>query len=342
MRKILITGGAGFIGCNTAEYYLKRGEEVTVLDNLSRSGAVDNLLWLKGNYPQLKFVQGDIRGEPEKLNRAVRDKDLVFHLAAQTALAAAVTNPREDFTTNALGTLNVLEAVREVSPEAIFLYSSTNKVYGEINYFEHQERNGRYEFVSLPEGISEFMPLDYYSPYGCSKGAGDQYVRDYARTYGLKTIVFRLSCVYGPRQVGSDEQAWLANFTRAALMAEPLTIYGDGKQVSDVLYITDLIQAFDLALANIKETSGQIYNIGGGPANTLSPLELVGFLETRLKGKIKHHFSSWNPGEWRVYISNINKATEAFGWVPETDPESGVEKLYNWVKENQEALWNKS
>lgn len=342
MRKILITGGAGFIGCNTADYYLKKGEEVTVFDNLSRAGSVDNLLWLKGRNPQLNFVQGDIRFDAEKLSRAVRNKDTVFHFAAQTAVTTSVPAPREDFNTNALGTLNILEAVREVSPEAIFLYSSTNKVYGEINYLGHQERNGRYEFVSLPEGISEFMPLDFYSPYGCSKGAGDQYVRDYARTYGLKTVVFRLSCVYGPRQVGSDEQAWLADLTRAALMAEPLTIYGDGKQVSDVLYIADLIKAIDLALANIKETAGQIYNIGGGPDNTLSPLELIGLLEVLLGQKIKHKLFDWRSGDQRVYTSNINKATEAFGWVPETNPESGVEKLYNWVKENQEALWNRS
>ena len=334
--KILITGGAGFIGCNAAKRFMGKGYEVTVLDNLSRKGSENNLEWLR-QQGEFEFIDCDIR-DYAKVRKIFVDRnsiDVVLHLAAQVAVTTSVLNPREDFQTNALGTFNLLEAVRDNKLDPIFIYASTNKVYGGMTDIKVIEKNGRYEYESLPEGISENRILDFHSPYGCSKGAADQYVRDYSRIYGLRTIVMRQSCIYGYRQFGVEDQGWVAWFTIAASLDKPITIYGDGKQVRDVLFIDDLVDAYEKAIENIKTASGKIYNIGGGPNNKMSLLELISFLERFLNKKIKYSFSDWRPGDQPVFVSNIEKAREELSWKPETDVETGVKKLSDWVKKNR-------
>src|ERR1035437_1235235 len=260
--KALVIGGAGFIGANTADRLLKKGNEVWVFDNLSRRGTEWNLKWLKQN-KKLKFVKGDTRnyGELKKLFRANRDFDAVFHLAAQVAVTTSVTNPREDFEINAFGSFNVLEAIRETKSNPAILYSSTNKVYGGMTDIKIVEKKGRYAYKDLPKGISEDRILDFHSPYGCSKGTADQYMIDYSRIYGLRTVVFRQSCIYGYRQFGIEDQGWVAWFTIATMLNKPLSIYGDGKQVRDVLFIEDLIDGYEAAIRNIDKIKGQAFKI---------------------------------------------------------------------------------
>ncbi len=259
---------------------------------------------------------------------------MVFHFAGQTAVTTSVTNPRKDFNTNALGTFNVLEAIRKSNSKPIILYTSTNKVYGKMDHMKVKEENGRYTY-ERPEGASEKEPLDFHSPYGCSKGAADQYIHDYNRIYGIKSIVFRQSCIYGYRQFGVEDQGWVAWFCLASLFNKNITIYGDGKQVRDVLFITDLIRAFDLAIENIETTSGQVYNIGGGPDKTLSILELLEILGQEFDKKINVAYDDWRPGDQKVFICNIDKAQKDFNWKPTVDVKEGVVKLINWAKEHK-------
>ncbi|MDO8658561.1 MAG: GDP-mannose 4,6-dehydratase [Candidatus Levybacteria bacterium] len=332
--RILITGGAGFIGVNTAEYFLKRGDTVYIYDNLSRKGSSINLNWLVKKYPKVKRIKGDL-SEIKKLEKIVKGKDVIIHLAAQVAVTTSVDNPSDDFKINALGTFNILEAMRLHAKNSIFLYSSTNKVYGGLEDLKIIENKIRYEFINLPFGVSETQSLDFHSPYGCSKGAADQYVRDYSRIYGLKTVVFRQSCIYGPHQFGVEDQGWIAWFIIALLSNKKITIYGNGKQVRDILYIDDLIRAYDLAIKNIDKTKGQIYNIGGGYKNTLSVWrEFRPMLERLFKRKFKVNFSKIRPGDQPIYISDIKKAKKDFGWEPIVSVEEGVEKLFLWLKEN--------
>jgi len=332
----LVIGGAGFIGSNIADYYLERGEKVTVFDNFSRKGAKENAEWLKKNYSKnLELVKADIRFNQKELDECVKNSDFVCHLAAQVAVTTSVLNPREDFDVNALGTFNVLEALRKSGNNAALIFSSTNKVYGGMENIKIIERNNRYEYRDFPEGISEEALLDFHSPYGCSKGSGDQYVRDYARIYGLNTLVFRQSCIYGPRQFGIEDQGWVAWFTIASALGKKITIYGDGKQVRDILCVDDLVNAFNLAFSKIKKVKGRIYNIGGGPKNRMSLLELIGFLEKFSGKKIDFSFDEWRPGDQPVYVSNIKKAEKELGWKPKIGVEEGVKKLYSWVKENK-------
>ena len=335
--KVLITGGAGFIGINTAKYYLDKGDEVVLFDSLSRPGASVNLAWLQEQFPAVTFIEGDIRSETacNELFKENRDTDFILHLAGQVAVTTSVLNPREDFEANAAGTLNVLEAFRYYCPEAFFLYASTNKVYGKLTNFEIEEENERYSFKEKEAGVSETQPLDFYSPYGCSKGAADQYVHDYARIYNLKTTVFRQSCVYGYRQFGIEDQGWVAWFTIANVLNENITIYGNGKQVRDVLFIDDLLRAFDLAYQHQEKTSGKVYNIGGGSQNTLSLLELLKLLETNEKNL---SYSEARPGDQEIYVSDIKRAATDFDWAPEVSPNEGVERLKKWVLENKEML----
>ncbi len=307
-----------------------------VFDNHCRRGATLNLRWLREQGP-LEFVRGDVRRAEDvgELFSRHRDAALVLHLAAQVAVTLSVANPRDDFETNAAGTLNVLEALREWAPEATLLYASTNKVYGAMEDVAVAQRNGRYEYADLPSGVSEERPLDFHSPYGCSKGAADQYVRDYARIYGLKTISLRQSCIYGPRQFGVEDQGWVAWFAIAGVTGQPITLYGDGKQVRDVLFIDDLIRAFELAAKHIDVTAGQVYNIGGGPSNVLSLLELIAHLEELLGRKLPCSFDGWRPGDQKVYVSDIEKARRDFGWKPTVPYRQGVERLVSWVRENR-------
>ena len=333
---VLITGGAGFIGSNTAAHYLRRGDRVTIYDNFKRYGTESNGAWLVQEFgDKLTVLRGDIRALDASFTKAVEKSDVLFHLAAQVAVTTSVTDPAEDFAINAQGTFNVLEAVRASSSKPIVIYASTNKVYGKMADVGVIDRGNRYEYDGLPDGAGEDRPLDFYSPYGCSKGAGDQYVVDYARIYGLRTVVFRQSCIYGPRQFGLEDQGWVAWFAIRALLGKKVTIYGDGKQVRDVLHVEDLIAAYDGAITNIERTSGRAYNVGGGPANTLSLLETIDLLEDRFGKRLEYTFDDWRPGDQRVFIADIRRAREEFSWMPAITPKEGVAKLVSWLAENR-------
>lgn len=341
MSEIVITGGAGFIGCAVASHHLAKGDHVTVYDNLSRKGTACNLQWLRdkacdGN---LVFVQGDIRDAEAIENAIIQDVERVYHLAGQVAVTTSVVNPREDFEINALGTFNVLEAVRKKAPKAIVFYSSTNKVYGGLEQRPVAEGDSRYSLSDRPHGISEDEPLDFHSPYGCSKGCGDQYVRDYARMYGMRTVVFRQSCVYGTRQFGVEDQGWVAHFCLATKFKRPLTIYGNGKQVRDLIFIDDLVAAYESAAQHIEVTSGQVYNVGGGPEFTLSIWKEFAPLLTQLNGAAPLvDLSDWRPGDQPIYISDIRKAERDFGWSPKVSVSDGLAKLWAWIGENESIL----
>ena len=261
-----------------------------------------------------------------------------MHLAAQTAVTTSVEAPREDFESNALGTFNVLEAARHLPHLKALLYASTNKVYGGLADVAVVERDGRYAYRDCPDGIAEDRPLDFHSPYGCSKGAGDQYVVDYARIYGLPTVVFRQNTIYGPRQLGVEDQGWVAWFCIAAVLGKPLTIYGDGKQVRDILHVSDLLALYERAIERIDQIKGQVYNVGGGPANTLSLLELVARIEERLQRRLELRFAGWRPGDQRVFIANIAKAARDLGWQPQVGVEEGIESLLAWVLDHRDLF----
>ena len=335
---ILVIGGAGFIGCNVAQFYASRGEDVVLLDNLSRPGSSLNVAYLTEKYKNVKFIYADIRTLYD-LNPVFRNQsfDVVFHLTAQVAVTKSVENPREDFDINALGTFNVLESMRAVNSNALLIYASTNKVYGAMEDVVIVEKNARYQYRDFPDGISETRPLDFHSPYGCSKGAADQYVRDYSRIYGLNTVVFRQSCIYGYRQFGIEDQGWVAWFTIAATFGGKITIYGDGKQVRDVLFIDDLVQAYDLAVNNKDIVNGQVYNIGGGYFQ-MSLLELLNYLRKYVGSEIFIQYDDWRPGDQRVYVSDISKAKNDLNWAPTISAKEGVESLYRWVRENKELF----
>ncbi len=340
MEKIVITGGAGFIGCNLADQFAKSCRKVVILDNFSRHGGKENAKWLKERHENIEVVKADIVTDQKQLEETVKDSDAIYHFAAQVAVTTSVQDPRKDFEENALGTFNVLEAVRKNADNAAFFYSSTNKVYGGMEEIKVVERNNRYEYENFPKGIPESTNLDFHSPYGCSKGCADQYTRDYARIYGMKTVVFRQSCIYGQRQFGIEDQGWVAWFTIASALGKNLTIYGDGKQVRDVLHIDDLAEAYQVATQKIEKAKGQIFNIGGGSKNTMSLLELLAYLEEFFGKKIDVKYSDWRPGDQPVYVSDISKAESVLGWNPKIDVKQGVQKLYSWVKENKKMFEN--
>lgn len=336
-RNFVITGGAGFIGSNYVARLLQRGENVTIYDNLSRGGAKTNLRWLRETYGERSFrlVEGDVR-DSALLTSVINDADVVVHLAAQVAVTTSVIAPREDFEINALGTFNVLEAARASGRRPAIIYASTNKVYGGMENVGVVQDATRYRYRDLPAGVSEEQPLDFHSPYGCSKGAGDQYVRDYQRIYGLPTVVMRQSCIYGPRQFGVEDQGWVAWFIIAAITGKPITIYGDGKQVRDVLFVDDLLDAYDAALANLDKAAGQIYNVGGGPSNTLAVWAEFGpKLEILLGKKIDVGWGDWRPGDQPVYISDITKIRRELGWEPRVGVDEGIRRLFDWVVANR-------
>jgi CDP-paratose 2-epimerase len=336
-RRILITGGAGFIGCNLADRLIRDGHHVTVFDNLSRRGTDKNVAWLRERHEnRFQFMQGDIRS-PEAINQAMASVEVVYHLAGQTAVTTSVTHPRDDFEANALGTFNVLEAARLYGDDPAFLYSSTNKVYGGMEDVPVVELPTRYTYRDLTEGASEAQPLDFHSPYGCSKGAADQYVRDYQRIYGLPTVVFRQSCIYGPRQMGVEDQGWVAWFIIAAITGKPITIFGNGKQVRDLLYVDDLIDAYEMAITHIDKTAGQVYNIGGGAARTMSVwAEFRPILEKALGRAVPDApFADWRPGDQPVFYCDISNANRDFGWEPKVGVEQGIHRLTEWVKDNK-------
>lgn len=338
MKKLLITGGAGFIGSNLAKYFADRDYQVFIFDNFMRFGTKDNCRWLKKENPEITVIEGDIR-DARATQKAASGMDIIFHLAAQVAVTTSVTDPRCDFELNALGTFNMLEGARKSSMKPIFIFSSTNKVYGGMDGVGIVEKNGEYTYRDLPYGVSESMNLDFHSPYGCSKGAADQYVRDYARIYGLPTVVFRQSCIYGPRQFGIEDQGWVAWFIIASAFGRKISIYGDGKQVRDVLYVADLVRLFEIAVNKIKIAQGKIYNVGGGRNNVLSVWHGFGPILTRLFGKDLHPvFADWRPGDQKVYISDTRKVKKELGWEPKINIEEGIEKLFHWVNQNKQLF----
>jgi CDP-paratose 2-epimerase len=339
--RVFITGGAGFIGSNSAAFFLARGHQVTIFDNFSRPGTAHNRAWLEAlaKPGQLQFIVGDIR-QTASLEQAISaGTQLILHLAAQVAVTTSVSDPRTDFDINAAGTFNVLEAMRRRAPQACLIYSSTNKVYGGLEKRAVKEEAARYRFIDRPLGIDEEEPLDFHSPYGCSKGCGDQYVRDYARIYGLRTVVFRQSCVYGHRQFGVEDQGWAAHFCIAAMKGRPIRIYGNGKQVRDMLWIDDLIRAFESAFERADAVAGGVYNIGGGPDNTLSIWkEFEPFLRNVFGKPIPAEYHPPRPGDQPIYISDIRKAKRELGWQPAVSFPEGLDRLCQWLKENATAL----
>jgi CDP-paratose 2-epimerase len=335
-RVTLITGGAGFVGANLAHRLLSDGRRVLVFDNLSRPGVERNLEWLRQNHPtRLDVMVADVR-DAAAVERAVARADHVFHFAAQVAVTTSLVDPREDFSVNALGTLNVLEAARAQPVPPSVLMTSTNKVYGGLEDVELKLEGQRYEPVTediASHGISEARPLDFHSPYGCSKGTADQYVHDYARSYGLKTVVFRMSCIYGQRQFGTEDQGWVAHFLLRALDREPITLFGDGKQVRDILFVDDLVDAFVLAQRHIGKLAGGAFNIGGGPRNVISLLDLLDQIEALDGKRPETTYEDWRTGDQRYYVSDTRRFEAATGWRPAVDARHGIERLHQWLRE---------
>jgi CDP-paratose 2-epimerase len=334
--RVLITGGAGFIGVNAAARFQDRGWRVSVLDDLSRAGVDANLEWLKGRGP-VDFSRIDARDAPG-VKRWVRDRReglrLVLHMAAQVAVTTSVADPRRDFEVNALGSLNVLEALRGLRERPLAVYASTNKVYGGMEGVRTRLHSGRWGYAGRPFGAAESEPLDFHSPYGCSKGAADQYFRDYFRIYGLPTVVFRQSCIYGPHQQGNEDQGWVAHFLKRAIAREGVTLYGDGRQVRDVLHVDDLMDAYESAWRLRKACAGRIYNLGGGPANTLSLRELLDWMARKAGGPARVSRRGWRPGDQRVYVSDIRKAGRELGWKPRIGVDRGLGLLWDWLRAN--------
>ncbi len=339
-RHYLVTGGAGFIGSNYVHRLIQRNEHVTIFDNLSRAGAPRNVDWLKSQFGDdaFRLIVGDVRSA-DGIAEAAKDADVIVHLAGQVAVTTSVTNPRDDFEANALGTFNALEAARLSGRDPIFIYASTNKVYGGMDDVKLTEEATRWLYADLQHGCPETQPLDFHSPYGVSKGAGDQYVRDYARIYGLRSVVLRQSCIYGPRQFGIEDQGWLAWMIIAAVTGRKITIYGDGKQVRDVLHVNDLLNAYDAAIEKIDVAKGQIYNMGGGTRNVMAIWTEFGPILERLLGKkIEVARADWRPGDQKVFYADFRKAQRELGWEPKISLEEGIEMLFNWVKENRELF----
>lgn len=339
-RKFLITGGAGFIGSNFVDRLLRRGEEVTIYDNLSRRGSGKNLEWLRSTHGAGSFelVTGDVR-DASHLTAAARDMDIIVHLASQVAVTTSVLHPREDFDINAQGTFNMLEAARFSERNPIVIYASSNKVYGGMEDTPVVERETRWEYLDLPEGVSEKHNLDFHSPYGNSKGAGDQYTRDYFRIYNLRTVVFRQGAIYGPRQFGVEDQGWAAWFLIAAVLNRPITIYGDGKQVRDMCSVYDLLDAYDAGIARIDDVAGEVYNIGGGARNTVSIWSEFGSLLSELmQSEIPVQMADWRPGDQRVNINDVRKAGLDLDWTPKISVPDGIAQLYEWVVNNRDLF----
>jgi CDP-paratose 2-epimerase len=327
--RVLVTGGCGFLGTNLVEALRARQDEVVVLDNLARRGSERNRDWL-ASLGGVEIVSGDVR-DREAVAAVVEGCQAIVHLAGQVAVTTSVEDPRTDFDVNALGSLNVLEAARASKASPCVLYASTNKVYGGMESVGVRDTGASYVYTDLPDGVPETFPLDFHSPYGCSKGSADQYVRDYARIYGLPTAVFRMSCLYGPHQFGNEDQGWVAHFAIQALRGAGVTIFGDGKQVRDVLYVADVVDLYVRALDRGRGLNGEVLNVGGGPRSTLTLLELIALLERMLETSVDVTYGDWRPGDQRVYVSDIALAGETFGWRPATGVEEGVRQLVDWV-----------
>lgn len=337
--KYLITGGCGFLGSNLASEVLSRGEELFIVDNLYRHGSYENLKWLM-NQGDFTYIHSDIRNanDVETVIKSTKP-DVIFHLAGQVAMSTSLENPRMDFEVNAMGSLNVLESVRKYSPDSIIIYSSTNKVYGDLEWVRYEETNTRYITPDFPNGFPENIALDFHSPYGCSKGTADQYMLDFYRMFGIKTVVFRHSSMYGGRQFATYDQGWIGWFCQKALetklgtLTEPFTISGTGKQVRDVIYVDDMILLYFQAVEKIDSAKGQAFNIGGGIENSLSLLELFSILEEEFDIQMKYTNLPPRESDQRVFVANNTKAKEIIGWEPRVYKDIGIRKMIKWVSE---------
>jgi len=336
--RYLITGGCGFLGSNLASEVLRIGGDLFIFDNLSRTGSEENLLWLK-TLGEFRFYHGDIRVSND-IEFFIKDikPDIIFHLAGQVAMTLSLENPRKDFEINTMGSLNLLESVRKYSQDSIVLYSSTNKVYGDLEYLKYTETKTRYEIENLNHGIDEKASLDFRSPYGCSKGTADQYMLDYARNFNIRTIVFRHSTIFGGRQFSTFDQGWIGWFVEKAILKEKnphtdsFSISGSGKQVRDILFTSDLISCYFSAVENIKTCCGESYNIGGGVSNSLSLIELFDILESELNVSLLHYKIPWRANDQKVFIADIRKAYSDFSWKPEVEKTEGIIKMIRWIK----------
>jgi CDP-paratose 2-epimerase len=337
--KLLITGGCGFLGSNLAAYALEQGIDLAVFDSLYRQGSHLNLAWLQ-KMRSFRYIHGDIRNWNDVAQAVQSFKpDAVFHLAGQVAMTTSITDPRLDFEINAMGTHNLLEAVRQYAPHASVIYSSTNKVYGDLEQYTYRETDTRYECIDKPNGFDELTPLEFHSPYGCSKGAADQYMLDYARIFKLKTVVFRHSSMYGGRQFATADQGWIGWFcqkaveTKRGLLKEPFTISGTGKQVRDVLHAEDMVRLYFSAAQNIETIKGQVFNIGGGIGNSLSLLELFDILERKVQIKLNYTRLPQRESDQRVFVADIIKAKKLFDWSPVVDVHTGLDKMLGWIED---------
>ncbi|MFC1731691.1 GDP-mannose 4,6-dehydratase [candidate division KSB1 bacterium] len=341
-KKILITGGAGFIGINTADYFINKGWDVVIFDNFSRKGVDKNILWLKNKHKDKKnkinVVKGDLVTDYNKLKSNVSKVSAVIHLAAQVAVTTSVEDPRYDFENNVITTFNVLEAIRLSTNRPSLIYASTNKVYGGLEHHKIKELKNRYEFKYLKNGVNEKENLDFHSPYGCSKGSADQYVRDYSRIYNMNTVVCRQSCIYGQNQFGIEDQGWVAWFIIASALKRPITIFGTGKQIRDILYVDDLSRLYYMILLKINKANGNCYNVGGGPSNTLSLIELLHLLKIKYDTNIKLSYKASRTGDQPVYVSDIRKIYNDIGWKPKYTTKVGVNLLIDWVESNKDMI----
>jgi len=339
-RSVLIFGGAGFIGSNLAYSLLSNTDaKVHIFDSLSRAGVHHNVEWLRkiaGNSGRLQVTVGDVR-DARQVEKAVAHATEIYHFAAQVAVTTSVVDPRHDFEVNLGGTFNVLDAARRSGNRPFILFTSTNKVYGELVLGAPIISGKRYVMPGH-EGVSETQPLDFHSPYGCSKGAADQYVRDFGRIYGIPTVVFRMSCVAGPRQFGTEDQGWVAHFVYSALQEDPVVIYGDGRQVRDVLCVDDLVRAFDAARRNIATTRTEVYNIGGGPQNSVSLLELMDEIAMLTGRPMEFVLNERRVGDQLVYITDNSKIRRDTGWKPEIGLKKTLRLLQAFWEENHGML----
>jgi CDP-paratose 2-epimerase len=333
-RTNLITGGAGFIGSNLAQRLLSMGERVLVLDNLSRPNVTSNAAWLSQCFnDRAELHVADILDQ-DALRQCVSQADCVFHFAAQVAVTTSLADPLRDFDVNARGTLNVLEAVRRSPRRPALFFTSTNKVYGDLGYLELALGEQGYQPITAQvrqHGVREDARLDFHSPYGCSKGCADQYVRDYARCFGIPAVVFRMSCIYGPRQYGTEDQGWVAHFLLRALRREPITVYGDGHQTRDLLFVGDLVEAFLCARAKLEVCSGEAFNIGGGPKNCASVLDVLQRVGALTGSELSLTFDAWRTGDQRYYVSDIGKFSSLTGWAPQVSLTAGLLQLSHWL-----------
>jgi CDP-paratose 2-epimerase len=333
-RPVLVTGGAGFIGCNLADRLAREGHDVLVYDALARPGVETNLEWLKGRHPErIRAIVADVRDTPQ-LTEAAAGAKAVFHMAAQVAVTTSLVDPIEDFEINVQAAVHLLEALRTKNSSAPVVFASTNKVYGGLEDLEMQLENDAYTPADAEvraHGVSEARPLDFHTPYGCSKGAADQYVLDWARSFGVPSAVLRMSCIYGPRQMGTEDQGWVAHFLIRALQGQPITLYGDGRQVRDILQVSDAVDAYMRAWARIDQVKGRAYNLGGGPSNAVSLRQLLAYIEELVGRPVELGFSDWREGDQKYFVADTRKAQAELGWGGATPWREGVAGLAEWL-----------